>query len=457
MSHPAQYGMPGSGLAPLPPPTRWDARRALTLAGTVGGIALCGIGVLVYVGWHIGPLALSVGIAAALLPVPLLVGCFLWLDRYKPKPAKYLAVAFAWGAGVATAASLAVNTLASMAFDRFGIEDMLVAVIVAPIVEETTKAIGPAVLFWRRPRVVNSMVDGIVLCGLSAAGFAMVENILYLGKVGFAEGSTHGGALVGVAWVVRVFLGRILMSGFAHPLFTAMTGIGLGLVARVARRPARWLAPAGGLLAAMVLHASWNLMATLTAERQEPYILLYGYVSCMMPVFFGMVGFVLWLRSAEGRLTERALTPYVHAGWLSPPEIAALGTIGRRSAARHWAKRMAGEAGARAMRAYQFEATRLALLRDGMRRGACVSQREIDETRAEELRLLAAIAAYRQAFTGRDPHTYRTWWDGLRYHVMLPDGGVRVFNPPNQPVVPVPVTFMPVTFMPVTVPGYPPR
>jgi hypothetical protein len=180
----------------------------------------------------------------------------------------------------------------------------------------------------------------------------------------------------------------------------------------------------------------------MAAATQQAYLLLYGYVAVMMPIFFGMVGFALWLRSAEGRLAERMLTPYVGAGWFSPPEVAALGTLGRRSAARRWARRVAGEAGARAMRAYQFEATRLALLRDGLRRGIGAEPDELPATLAEERRLLTAVAAYRQVFTGRDPQVPPAHWDGARYHIAFPDGAVHVVEAPQQPVVPVPVAFV---------------
>ena len=35
---------------------------------------------------NIGPLALTVGLTGAILPVPVLAACFLWLDRYQPSP-----------------------------------------------------------------------------------------------------------------------------------------------------------------------------------------------------------------------------------------------------------------------------------------------------------------------------------------------------------------------------------
>jgi protease PrsW len=163
----------------------------------------------------------------------------------------------------------------------------------------------------------------------------------------------------------------------------------------------------------------------------------------MVPIFLGMVGFTLWLRSSEGRIAERVLPEYVRAGWLSPPEVAALGTLGRRLAARRWAKRVAGESGAKAMKAFQFDATRLALLRDGMRRGIGMAPAERAETLREERGLLDALMAYRQVFAGRDPQAPQAFWDGSRYHVMFPDGTVRVIGPPPQPVAPVPVVLGP--------------
>jgi protease PrsW len=194
-------------------------------------------------------------------------------------------------------------------------------------------------------------------------------------------------------------------------------------------------------------------MATLVQEY-GPLIFLYGYFAVMMPIFFGMVGYALWLRGAEARLVERVLPDYVRTGWLTPPEVAALGTVGRRLAARRWAKRVAGDEGAKAMGAYQFDLIRLALLRDGMRRGLGTALSEIDETVAEERRLLEAIVAYRRVFAGRDPGAPQAVWDGQRYHVAFPDGVVRALPEPDQPVVPVPVRLAPAA-PGLGYPGYP--
>ncbi|MET7395664.1 PrsW family intramembrane metalloprotease [Dactylosporangium sp. NPDC005572] len=443
------YATAALALAAAPPAKRSDRRRLWTLILVMGFIAACGVAVLGFFGFSGGWTALVIGVAAAVIPVPLLVFCFLWLDRYEPEPVKYLIFVFGWGACVATGVALVVNTTGAYLADRAGLSDALVAVLVAPFIEESMKALGPILLFWRRPRAYSGIIDGIVYCGLSATGFAMVENILYLGFKGYADTAEKNGPVSGAAVLVGIFIVRIVMTGFAHPLFTAMTGIGLGIASRTSNRSVRFLAPIAGLILAMILHGSWNLMS-VTASANT-WVLLYGYFAVMMPIFLCMVGFALWLRSYEGRVTERVLGEYARAGWFSPPEVAALGTLGRRLSARRWARRVAGDAGDKAMKAFQFDATRLALLRDGLRRGLDKEPQRRHAALVEEFRLLQALQAYRQVFVGRDPQAPRAVWDGSRYHITFPDGVVRVLDAPPTPVVPVPVVLAPPQPPPVPV------
>ncbi|MEV1285894.1 PrsW family intramembrane metalloprotease [Micromonospora sp. NPDC049679] len=457
--YPSTPPSPGSFHSPQPAPPlpekvagrRSAWRRGLVMAGVIVLIAACAVFMLFTLGESLGIQALVIGLVAAILPVPVLVACFLWLDRYEPEPMRYLIFCFAWGAFVSTAASLKVNGWAADLFASWGLPDALVAVLVAPFIEELTKALGPILLFAARRREWSGITDGIVYCGFSAIGFAMVENILYLGGHGYAAGAHQYGPATGAQNVFAIFIVRILLTGFAHPLFTSMTGVGLGIASRAADRRVRWLAPLAGLLVAMMLHGTWNLMPSLAAATGQNLILLYGYIGVMVPIFFGMVGLAVWLRGWEGRLTERVLPDYVRAGWLSPPEVAALGSLGRRHSARRWARRVAGDAGVKAMRAYQAAATKLALLRDGQLRGLDTRPADVARVSMEERRLLDAIAAYRQVFVGRDPQAPDAVWDGERYQVMFPDGVRRTVEAPDEPVVPIPVVFAPAP----AVPGYP--
>ncbi|GLZ77247.1 hypothetical protein Afil01_20540 [Actinorhabdospora filicis] len=427
------YVPPGEISTPLPPPPRrFTVGRFLLILGIIAALVAGATVILLVVGTRVGVGPLLIGVGTAVIPVPVLVACFMWLDRYEPEPTAYLAFCFGWGACVATAISLGVNTFFAHQFEAAGISDNLVAVAVAPVIEETTKALGPLLLFWFRRRHFSGIVDGIVYCGLSATGFAMAENILYISGT-YVTGQRLLGDASGAASVAALFVVRILLSGFAHPLFTSMTGVGLGLAARTNKVWVRIVAPVGMLLVAMILHGSWNLLATL-GER----VLAVGYVSVMVPVFLTAVGGAIWIRAWEARLVARVLPDYVRAGWLTAPEVASLVTFSRRASAREWARRMMGDVGVRAMRGYQFTATRLALLRDGLVRG-----RPDPDYQREEHELLTSLTAQRAVFTGRDPSVPPIMWDGANYTLPLPDGSTRTVPPPPQPVVPVAVPVMP--------------
>jgi RsiW-degrading membrane proteinase PrsW (M82 family) len=376
-----------------------------------------------------------------------LVALVLFIDRYEPEPLRMIALTFFWGATIAAFNAIVINTVGeAIVSSQHGTEtaELYGYSISAPIVEESAKGLVLFGIYRFYRREFNGVVDGIVYAALVGLGFAMTENVLYYGR---------GAAEEGIVGAVGTFVVRGLLSPFAHPVFTAMTGIGLGIAARSADRWVRVCAPLAGLLVAMMLHGTWNLVPTLAASTGEGLILLYGYIALMVPVFFGVLGLTIWLRGWEGRLTERALPIYVRAGWLSPPEVAALGSLARRHSARQWARRVAGPQGLQAMRAFQFAATRLALLRDGLQRG--LDSRPADRARAErdEQRLLAEIATYRQVFVGRDPQVPPAVWDGEHYRVVFPDGVQRPLPAPEEPVVPIPVVLAP----PVPYYGYPYR
>ncbi|GAA4199748.1 PrsW family intramembrane metalloprotease [Actinocatenispora rupis] len=418
-----------------PKRARFDWGRLIRMLVAIVPIVAGALVIILVVGTNLGPLAFTIGLAVALVPVPFLVGCFLWLDRYEPEPWKYLAFVFGWGACVATSVALGVNTLGSYLFAKVGMSGNADAVLVAPFIEETMKALGPVLLLVflrRRRRQPISVVDGIVYFGLSATGFAMAENILYLGGI-YVTGSQEGGAVTGAVMVVALAVVRIGISGFAHPLFTTMTGIGFGLSATARDRRVKYLAPLAGWIGAMCLHSGWNLMSTLGQGA-----VLTGYAVIMAPVFFAAVGVALWARGRQAKQMAAMLRPYVRAGWLTPPELGSLSTMTRRMAARRWAKRTSGPGGSRAMEAYQDALSNLALARDAAMRGFNAA-----EFPARERELLDQAAGYRQTFTGHDPTMPPVLWDGGTYHVRFPDGSVRTFPPPAQPVVPLPVALYP--------------
>ena len=83
-------------------------------------------------------------------------------------------------------------------------------------------------------------------------GFAFTENILYLAA---AYNGTDGMGPGGIGAVTSTFVMRCLFSPFAHPLFTAFTGIGVGIAVDPRSRSVRVARAAPRLLLAVVAHA----------------------------------------------------------------------------------------------------------------------------------------------------------------------------------------------------------
>lgn len=345
----------------------WES-RAVRTGALFTALAVCGVVILALVRRHIGTEPFLVGLALAVLPVPLLVWAFLWLDRVAPSPWQNVVFAFSWGACAATLVALFANEYGAKLLattlsatqtqsDRWG------ATFVAPLVEETAKGTAILLLFLFRRRHIESLLDGIVLSGLVATGFAFTENILYLGSA-FGEDKAVGAGVLDSTTAATFFV-RVLMTPFAHPLFTSMTGIGFAIAATTRPgRPWRWIAPVGGWLLAMVLHGSWN-----GSSQLSPVGFLTVYVAVMIPVFGLVVWLAFWARAGELRTIRTHLAVYAAAGWLHPREPVALGSMQIRSDARDAARRFHGDAGARAVRDYTGYATHLAFLRSAATRG----------------------------------------------------------------------------------------
>ena len=81
-------------------------------------------------------------------------------------------------------------------------------------------------LLWWRRHELDGVLDGIVYAGMVGIGFAFTENILYLAA---AYDGTDGLGPGGTEALTGTFILRCLVSPFAHPLFTAFIGIGVGL------------------------------------------------------------------------------------------------------------------------------------------------------------------------------------------------------------------------------------
>ncbi len=351
----------------------------LLIAGAILSALFLGLATLVLLGFSTGLMGLLGGIVLALIPVPFYLLLALWIDRFEKEPVWMLAAAFLWGATVAVFAAFILNTLVEtiIAVQFAAYASVATAILSAPVVEELAKGLALIIFyFWQRDEFDN-VLDGILYAAMVGLGFAMTENILYYGRA-IAEGTSGGTA-------VTFFL-RGVVSPFAHPFFTSMTGIGLGF-ARLATKgsPIKFLAPAVGLLCAMLLHGLWNLSASFGA------VFFLAYVVIMVPAFCGVLLLVGFSLRREGRIIRQYLTPEKETGFFDPRGFEALCTIRGRFGESCSALGRGGLGHWRARSQYQALASELAFHRWRTARGILPRRGTAAEREAAFLENLAQL------------------------------------------------------------------
>lgn len=291
--------------APALPASESKAVQWLLATVALLGALLLGLLVLVMMGFTTGVMGMFVGFVLAVLPAPVYILLALWVDRFEKEPVWMLAAAFIWGASVAIFFAYILNTgfgiIASLIIGEMA--NTATAVFWAPMIEEFSKGLALIIfLIWQKDEF-DGILDGIIYAAMVGLGFALMENIAYYGR------AMAGG---GLSSSLLVFVVRGIVSPFAHPLFTSMTGIGLG-AAQLARRgsPAKFVLPVLGISLAMFLHFLWNLSANFGAG----YFFL-AYVVIMIPALLGVLTMVIISLYREGKLIRTHLAPELQSGLL---------------------------------------------------------------------------------------------------------------------------------------------
>jgi RsiW-degrading membrane proteinase PrsW (M82 family) len=339
---------------------------------------LLGLIVLLLIGVETGPVALLIGMVSAIVPVPLYLVLVLWIDRYEAEPGWMLATAFFWGALVAVFFAFLLNTASDIAVQlmtnsaragrTFG------AVISAPIVEESAKALILLIFFFFKRDEFDGVIDGIVYAAMAGLGFAMTENIQYYGKAAMEGG---GGMLT------FVFILRGTLAPFSHPMFTSMTGIGLGLARQSGNLAVKWITPILGLLAAISMHSIWNGSGVMFGG----IAFFLTYVIIMIPAFFILLTVIILALLREGRIVREHLIPDYQGGLLTEQEYKRLGTLRGRMGSSYNAFSRGGYRHWRTARELNQTASELAFHRSRVARGiipADASEREAAYRRALE-------------------------------------------------------------------------
>jgi hypothetical protein len=178
---------------------------------------------------------------------------------------------------------------------------------------------------------------------------------------------------------------RGIFSPFAHVLFTACTGIAIGIGARRGGGAGviGWFLL--GLTGAILLHALWNGSLAFADDA------IGLYFTVQVPIFIGFILVTVFLRREEVRVTRTRLAEYGAAGWFSPAEVQMLATPAGRRQARAWARRQTPPRTAE-MRRLITDATHLAFTRQRLVTGRSGLRSSVDEDA-----LLRAVMADRAA------------------------------------------------------------
>ncbi|MFD1827197.1 MULTISPECIES: PrsW family intramembrane metalloprotease [Mumia] len=362
MSQPWAASAPHSPSAPVPPgplprlrDPMWQRGHTLLMVLMFVTAAIGVVGVCFFAITSGDAAGSGLSLLYAVLPLPAMLGCFFWLDRYEPEPWHYKLAAVVWGGVVSVAIALLAQILISNTFD---LSDSALATFIAPVTEEPAKCLFLVLTFLRMRRVIDGLVDGLVLAGLVGLGFAFVENVVYYAGAygGIDETGVDGPAATTVTFVLRG-----IMSPFAHPMFTAAFGIAVGLSVRQRSTAVRGLIWAAGLLGSMLLHGIWN--GGVSYLGGTGFLLAYGFTGLLLA---GTIVLAVLARRDQGRYLVRALTDIARRGWLVADEIPYIASLSyRRKAVKH-AKLHGGEISAKATKRYQRDAITMAYLYAGV-------------------------------------------------------------------------------------------
>jgi RsiW-degrading membrane proteinase PrsW (M82 family) len=354
----------------------------IIVLGTVTGLIVIGL-------TAVNPVGTGIGFALSSVAMTIVVLAYLWLDRWEPEPPRLLVLAFLWGASVA----VVISTILQLTIEAEvnpGHSDTVSpwsVALGAPLTEEAAKGLFLLLMMTgRRRNELNSLTDCLVYAGLVGAGFAWLEDILYIG----------GGASVSESLATAAL--RLIMAPFAHSLFTSMTGIGVYFALKQRNALAKALCILLGYVGAVIMHGLWNGSSLLSVEA---YFLTYLF--WMVPIFVLVIALAVSSRRREQRVVAEKLPGMVAAGLVAPNEATWLGSLRSRKSAIRTAKQFGGKPAAKSVKNFAAQVVELAFVRDRIDRGFgdqrvyALQQEEVNEVAAARAAApaLHQLAGYR--------------------------------------------------------------
>lgn len=352
-------------MPPFPRPVRKVGAplAVIIVFGTIAGLILILL-------TAVNPAGTVLGFVLSTVAMSLVLWSYLWLDRWEPEPPRLLVLAFLWGASVAILASVVLELIVESAVNAGQDETSFFTVAVAaPVIEEAAKGLFLLLMMVGvRRNELNSLTDCLVYAGVTAVGFAWLEDIFYI-----ANGETLATSLVTAAM-------RLIMGPFAHPLFTTFTAIGVYFALQQRNTWAKVGYIGLGFLGAVIMHGLWNGSALVS-----PGAYFGLYVVWMMPIFFLAIALAVRSRRREQKIVAEKLPGMVAAGLVTPAETVWLGSIKTRKQAVAAANRFGGRQAGVGVKKFAHQVIELAFVRDRIDRGFgdarvfALQQHEVDD------------------------------------------------------------------------------
>jgi len=239
-------------------------------------------------------------------------GVFLiWTDRNGRNPLYLIGTGFLWGAVVATAISLVVNTTVGLVASGYiadpQLAEQITASLSAPFIEELTKGLAVLFIFLLFRRHFDHVLDGMIYGAVVGLGFAWLENIMY-----YVNSAGSGGA---ESMLKLSYLRGVLNGLSSHVCYTGLTGMGFGIFRILRKGVLRWLFIPGFWGLGMFAHFMWNTfvgpVVGIVGVESDRELLLVGLpvaIVVLQSPFMGLLAFsgmLSWLH--ENRVVRREL------------------------------------------------------------------------------------------------------------------------------------------------------
>ncbi|MEW5747803.1 MAG: PrsW family glutamic-type intramembrane protease [Candidatus Thermoplasmatota archaeon] len=207
-------------------------------------------------------------------------------EKHSREPYGTLIKVFAYGAVLSVIMAVLFELILIALFDQNiervyqflgenpSVPTLVVACVIAPVVEELTKALG--VLRVKRRGMLMEIENGIVYGAAAGLGFAATENLLYESTAYLADGVE--------AWAATAVL-RSLSSALLHATASSLVGLG---IARSALQGKSWMPY---YLGAVVMHGGFNFAASFGVVYYDTLgdsAYLIGLVAAFTMVIIGV-------------------------------------------------------------------------------------------------------------------------------------------------------------------------